>query len=214
MTPISIERWRKAQGQRFPDHLETEVRLGPLCSDSWMRDPKHLVFTLSRYKFVAKMLAGMKDVAEVGCGDAWPTAIVRREVGSVRCYDISPLAPDIGRYDVMSGSLPKCDAIYALDVFEHVKSGELFFCHLTKSLRPHGRLIVGLPSLEGQTYASEPSRKLHINCVSGERLRSLAQMFFRHVFMFSMNDEVVHTGFMPMAHYLFAVCAEPIDAVE
>jgi hypothetical protein len=25
--------------------------------------------------------------------------------------------------------------------------------------------------------------------------------------MFSMNDEVVHTGFQPMAHYLFAIGA-------
>jgi hypothetical protein len=35
------------------------------------------------------------------------------------------------------------------------------------------------------------------------------QRYFKHVFMFSMNDEVVHTGFFPMAHYLFALCAEP-----
>jgi hypothetical protein len=28
---------------------------------------------------------------------------------------------------------------------------------------------------------------------------------FRTVFIFSMNDEVVHTGFSPMAHYLLAV---------
>lgn len=28
---------------------------------------------------------------------------------------------------------------------------------------------------------------------------------FRDVFLFSMNDEVVHTGFTPMAHYLFAI---------
>jgi hypothetical protein len=27
--------------------------------------------------------------------------------------------------------------------------------------------------------------------------------------MFSMNDEVVHTGFSPMAHYLFALCGQP-----
>jgi hypothetical protein len=27
--------------------------------------------------------------------------------------------------------------------------------------------------------------------------------------MFSMNDEVVHTGFGPMAHYLIALCAGP-----
>jgi len=29
--------------------------------------------------------------------------------------------------------------------------------------------------------------------------------FFRNIFIFSMNDEVVHTGFHPMAHYLFAI---------
>jgi hypothetical protein len=29
--------------------------------------------------------------------------------------------------------------------------------------------------------------------------------YFQNVFVFSMNDEVVHTGFSPMAHYLFAM---------
>jgi hypothetical protein len=28
--------------------------------------------------------------------------------------------------------------------------------------------------------------------------------------MFAMNDEVVHTGFLPMAHYLLAVGIQPI----
>jgi hypothetical protein len=30
---------------------------------------------------------------------------------------------------------------------------------------------------------------------------------FENVFVFSMNDEVVHTGFTPMAHYLLAIGA-------
>ena len=29
--------------------------------------------------------------------------------------------------------------------------------------------------------------------------------YFHHVFLFGANDEVVHTGFLPMAHYLIAV---------
>ena len=29
--------------------------------------------------------------------------------------------------------------------------------------------------------------------------------YFENVFMFSMNDEVVHTGFPPMANYIFGV---------
>jgi hypothetical protein len=32
------------------------------------------------------------------------------------------------------------------------------------------------------------------------------ERYFHAVFLFSMNDEVVHTGFAPMAHYLIAVC--------
>ena len=41
------------------------------------------------------------------------------------------------------------------------------------------------------------------------RLVELARVMARHfenVFLFSMNDEVVHTGFHPMAHYLFTLC--------
>ena len=37
----------------------------------------------------------------------------------------------------------------------------------------------------------------------------LAFGLLRPLFSFSMNDEVVHTGFLPMAHYLIALCCEP-----
>jgi len=32
--------------------------------------------------------------------------------------------------------------------------------------------------------------------------------YFHTVLMFSMNDEVVHTGYHKMAQYLFAVCCD------
>ncbi len=207
-----LEDWRRAQGHSFPEQMDAEVKLGPIYSDSWLRDPKHLVFALARHKFVAKMLHGCQRVAEVGAGDGFASEIVKREVGEHYSYDLSPLSETIWRYDVMAGPILDApfDAIYALDIMEHVRSGEVFFRHLTQSLANHGKLIVGIPSLEGQTYASEPSRKLHINCMTGEALRSLALLYFRHVFMAGMNDEVVHFGFLPMAHYLIAICAEPI----
>lgn len=204
-----IEAWRKAQSPDFPENrMDESVSLGPIWSDSWLRDPKHVMFAMARYKFAAKMLEGYADVAEVGAGDGMGAKIVG---STVTCYDLAPLNESIRPYDVMAHRLPLWyDAIYSIDCFEHVKSGELFFRHLTASLRDHGILIVGTPSLEGQTYASEPSRKLHINCMSGEALRDLAKRFFRHVFMFGQNDETIHTGFLPMSHYLWAVCAEPI----
>tara|TARA_S200000501_G_scaffold316311_1_gene309128 strand:- start:240 stop:458 length:219 start_codon:yes stop_codon:yes gene_type:complete len=43
--------------------LET---LGLRSSLSWREDPKHLVFRLARYKFVAKMLSGSENVLEIG----------------------------------------------------------------------------------------------------------------------------------------------------
>ena len=46
-----------------------------------------------------------------------------------------------------------------------------------------------------------------MNCKSGPELKDLMEDHFHNVFIFSMNDEVVHTGHHKMAHYLFAVCA-------
>jgi hypothetical protein len=70
---------------------------------------------------------------------------------------------------------------------------------------PHGIAIFGMPSLESQSYASPQSKAGHVNCKSGDALRAVLERYFHTVFVFSMNDEVVHTGFYPMAHYLLAV---------
>jgi len=75
-----------------------------------------------------------------------------------------------------------------------------------RSLRPSGALIVGSPSLESQPYASPLSKEGHVNCKTMPDFKALMQRFFHNVFMFSMNDEVVHTGYHKMAHYLFALC--------
>jgi hypothetical protein len=36
-------------------------------------------------------------------------------------------------------------------------------------------------------------------------LKALLDIYFENSFIFSMNDEVVHLGYYPMAHYLFGV---------
>src|SRR5438045_4123498 len=97
------------------------ARFGIMSNQTWRDDPRRLLFVLSRYKFVAKMLAGKRRVLEVGCADAFGTRLVQQEVGAVTGRDVDPV--------------------------------------------------------------------------------------FENGFLFSMNDEVVHTGFHPMAHYLFALCA-------
>ena len=57
--------------------------LGAHTSSAFEKDPKHLAFTLSRYKFVAKMFQGKDSVLEVGCGDGFGTTIVAQSVKSL-----------------------------------------------------------------------------------------------------------------------------------
>jgi 2-polyprenyl-3-methyl-5-hydroxy-6-metoxy-1,4-benzoquinol methylase len=112
------------------------------------------------------------------------------------------------QHDLMAGPFPgSFDAAYALDVIEHipVMDENVFVGNIVASLTPEGVLILGSPSLESQTYASPPSKAGHVNCKTGAGLRTLLDKFFHNVFLFSMNDEVVHTGFAPMAHYLLAI---------
>lgn len=204
--------------------LGHSARMGPMASEAWERDPKHLLFTLARYKFVAKMLAGRKRVLEVGCGDAFATRIVRQTVGSLIAIDFDPVMIDAAR-TVQSSAWPVelrthdlladgpvdepdgFDGAYALDVLEHVPhSGEVsFLSELIASLTSHAVLIIGMPSIESQRYASAISRAGHVNCKTGPELAELMGRWFPTVLSFSMNDEVVHTGFHGMAHYLFAV---------
>ncbi len=65
-------------------------RMGFMTSWAWVDDPKRLAFMLSRYKFVAKMLAGADKALEIGCGDGFGTRVVAQAVGSVVAIDFDP----------------------------------------------------------------------------------------------------------------------------
>jgi 2-polyprenyl-3-methyl-5-hydroxy-6-metoxy-1,4-benzoquinol methylase len=206
-------KYRKENG------LET---LGLMTSQAWLDDPRRLTFTLSRYKFVSKMLSGSKNVLEVGCADAFGTRIVLQEVDKLTATDFDPLfVEDTNKrkarrwpfeckvHDMLSAPFKgKFDGIYALDVLEHidVSDEDLFLSNMLTSLTNHGTMIIGMPSLESQSYASPISKEGHVNCKSMPDLKETMQKYFHNVYMFSMNDEVVHTGYHKMAHYLIALC--------
>lgn len=197
-------------------------KLGLMVNESWNQDPKRTLFTLARYKFVAKMLDGSDKVLEVGCADAFGTRLVQQAVKKVTAVDFDPIfIEDVHsrmdpawplecfQHDLLHGPVPGIfNAIYSLDVLEHIEpdAEDMFIANMLKSLDANGILIVGMPSLESQSYASPQSKVGHVNCKSGGNLKALLQRYFHNVFVFSMNDETIHTGFYPMAHYLLAVC--------
>lgn len=214
---------REPQYQRSIDILKEQglTPLGLMTNQAWQDDPKHLLFTLSRYKFVAKMLAGREHALEVGCADAWATRIVVQAVKKLTATDFDPVFVDdvrrrmdqrwkfeVQQHDLLAGPFPgQYDAAYALDVIEHIQPEDeiTFTGNIVKSLAPHGVLLLGCPSLESQAHASPPSKAGHVNCKTGDTMRALLSEFFHNVFIFSMNDEVVHTGYHPMAHYIIGL---------
>ena len=68
-----------------------ETRLGLLKNWEWHDDPRRLLFSLARYKFVAKMFAGRENVLELGCGDAFCAPIVKQTVKRLTVTDFDPL---------------------------------------------------------------------------------------------------------------------------
>ena len=200
---------------------------GIMANESWNNDPKRTLFTLARYKFVARMLEGKQNALEIGCADAFGTRLVQQTVKDVHVIDFDPVfIRDINvrydkywpftyeQWDILERPTTKqFESCFALDVLEHIKKEheELFFKNIKGSLQEKGIAIFGMPSLESQKHASPQSKEGHVNCQSGYELKNNLQKQFEQVFLFSMNDEMVHTGYYPMAHYLLALCCNPIN---
>jgi hypothetical protein len=122
-------------------------------------------------------------------------------------FSISTLCHDFC-HSPLNDKVHLFDGAYLLDVLEHIPSidEEHFFANLCQSLAPAAKVVIGMPSIESQVYASAGSKAGHVNCKTKEELKSSLSCFFTSVFCLSMNDEVVHTGFNRMANYIFAVC--------
>lgn len=201
------------------------VTLGPWTSHIYRSDPRHLAFLLARYKFCAKMLQGKERVLEIGCGDAFGLPLVKQVVGHVTGVDFEPLVlngaakwfenegvnkaeVDFKLHDItISPVQGDYSAAYSLDVIEHIPADRehRFMKNVCTSLSEQGVFIIGTPNISADKYASQYSREGHINLKSAASLSQLMMPYFHNVFLFSMNDEMVHTGFSPMAHYLFAM---------
>lgn len=180
-------------------------------SYAWEHDPKHLAFSMARYHFIARMLQGFDYVIEVGAGDGVQSRIVERAVKTLVKTDKDSYSclcwnPVEGPFKM------NADAIYALDVLEHVDPEEeqAFMEGVWRTIKRYGTLILGLPSKESQVYASPESKREHVNCKTEEELRALCKSYFHSVYLFGMNDTTLHVGFGALCHYRIALCTSPI----
>ena len=224
MTIQSSEKTKEPQYQNCIDIRNKKglLNMGLRGTQVWTENPKQMLFILARYKFVAKMFSGLGDVLEIGCGDGLGTRLVQQEVGHVTALDFDKVfiddfkqreVPDwpltLKVHVLLDGSMEgQFDGIYSLDVLEHIQPSDedRFIKNTLDSLKLNGSLIIGMPSIESQKYASAPSKAGHVNCKSAEDFKKLMEKYFYNVFIFSMNDEVLHTGFYQMSHYIFTLC--------
>lgn len=212
------------------EHYGKEFSLGEYNTYHLFSDPRRMGFLFARYKFVAKMLEGHESVFEVGCQEGLGSLVVAKSVKKLVATDfykphiescISRMSGVAGNiefrgHDIIEGPVGEgFSGAYSLDVLEHIDPAQedIYMKNVVQSLSADGIFIAGMPSLESQMYASAASKEGHINCKSGEALRVFCRKYFHNVFMFGMNDEVLHTGFMPMAHYLLALCVRPKNDV-
>lgn len=202
------------------------VNLGPTTSYLWRNDPRHLCFLLARYKFCSKLLAGKKNVLEIGCGEGFGLRTVLQTVERIHGIDFDPLFIEWAKKQYSKENL-KCsfsvldiikekpnkgpyDGVYALDFIEHIHSDmeHKIMVNICEVLSEHAVCIIGTPNINAHNYASQESITGHINLKNAETLKKLLENYFHNVFIFSMNDEVVHTGFYPMANYLIGIGIE------
>lgn len=213
------KKWSSTKALLGDDNLH----LGPYFTYQFRHSPRRILFALSYHKFAAKMIGSNKRILEVGCSEGLATLILGEFAQELLGIDIDEAAIKVAQetisndkirfqhQDIMAGVLGKFDAVASFDVIEHIfpDNEERFLTAITKNLLPGGMFIVGTPNITSNQYASPVTRSGHVNLYSAERLRESLERHFETVLMFSANDEVVHTGFFPMAHYLIAIGISP-----
>jgi 2-polyprenyl-3-methyl-5-hydroxy-6-metoxy-1,4-benzoquinol methylase len=196
------------------------IHQGKYVSHWFRRSPRRMLYALAYYRFAASLIGSGKKVLDIGCSEGVGTWLLAKECGYAMGVDfddeaiasakqnyhgseIEFYADDFLRLEVKGG----WDAVVNFDVIEHIEPAEAgeFLQGMSNHLKPDGIAIIGTPSEISQQFALPISKRGHVNIYTAERLESEMKQYFSNVFLFSANDEVVHTGFASLAHYFFAV---------
>ena len=196
------------------------IGFGRYVSYWFYKSPRRMLHSQSYYKFAAKLIGTGKSVLDVGCNEGLGTYLLAKECGQAKGIDFDAEAIRFAKENFSYENLTfseddildapptiQYNAATSFDVIEHIypQNASGFIEAMKQSIDPNGLVIIGTPSLISQQFASAIAKKGHVNIYSPERLEEEMKKHFRFVFMFAANDEVVHTGYLPLAHYLIAV---------
>lgn len=200
------------------------VVLGPYFAFQLRHSPRHILFSLSYHKFAAKMIGQGKRVLDIGCSEGLGTVLLTEFASRVLGIDIDGAAiaeakktfanekTEFRHMDMLTEDIPEqFDAAVSFDVIEHIypSNAAVFIDRIANILSPEGIAIIGTPSETSQQFASQRTKSGHVNVYTAARLEEELKRRFHNVFIFSVNDEMVHTGYSPMANYLLAMAVGP-----
>lgn len=199
---------------------DKEFKLGSYYSYQLRNSPRHILFTLARYKFAMKMIGAGKDILELGCNEGLGAIYLSEFANSFKGVDFDSDAVKWAESNVANERISfandnflgktygSFDAVVSYDVIEHIYNDkeDLYIQTLLQNMKTTGVCILGTPTVEGQRFANSDIAGAHVNLYSGDSFYEMLNRYFHNVFLFSQNDEIIHTGHTPMAHYLIAVC--------
>ncbi len=197
------------------------LTLCPYYSYEILNEPRSYLFRMARYKVASSMLPKDRniDILELGCGEGIGSIFLAENGHRVTAIDIDEeyiknAKKNINNdnidficEDFLSMEYGKFDAVISLGILHMLdkKDDERFFNTVTANLVKDGMLIISLPNKTASQYASKAGSITNVNMYTGELLYKRLREYFRHVFIFGMNDEVLHTGYYDMCHHFLAV---------
>jgi len=197
-----------------------EITFGRYLSYWYNRSPRRMLHYLSYYKFASRLIGKEKRVLDVGCNEGVGTWLIAKECGYAQGVDFDTEAIQSAKSNFSGDEITfvdedilshpgkeEWDAVVNFDVIEHIlpEDADSFLDQICNHLKPEGLSIIGTPSLISQQFASDFSKTGHVNIYSHDRLQEQMEKHFHNVFLFAANDEMIHTGYLPLAHYFIAV---------
>ena len=90
---------------------------------------------------------------------------------------------------------------------EHIfpKEQDKFMKNICSSLEADAICIIGTPNITSNKYASNIFKNGSCKCEKPQIFSVIGNKYFKNHLIFGMNDEVVHTGFYNMSHFLWLV---------
>jgi len=214
--------WEKAKASVVGDQTLT---LGPYFSKQVKDQTRHLLFVLARYKFAARLLPEGRPlkVLELGCNEGMGGLMLIERGHQLTALDFDTAAIESAKRtfgdtgidwrceDFLGKTYGAHDAVVSIDVIEHIDPAleDRYMETVAGNLHEHGFAVIGTPNDSASKFASNASQIGHVNLFTHDRLSALMNRYFHQSFLFGVNDEVVHTGFYPMSHYLMALGCSP-----